>query len=223
MFSVPFGPWNPDKANHFAGNQSTKSFFINEGGRFKTRFFSDKCFCLIRNTGLSELINKKSETIDSFFDRILYKGVSNYEDDILFSLHESLLKTKEIAPNSTRDLFHFDGEIYVIVIFVSNRLGKHPYRNLDTIKSISDDIKLFEGYSYFTKTPIAYGKCSKRSFHIRKDFAKKRYIKNVKNVVIGNFDSSDSVVNKNSYVMCERNGPCVKFTDMKFLGLNLME
>lgn len=129
------------------------------------------------------------------------------------------------VPNSTADLFHIDGEIYVAILFTSNNIKNQSksYRNLESIKNVSDDIKLFDGYQYFTERPIAYGKCRGRAFHIRQDFAKKSFIKSVKNVVIGEFDSRNSVINKNSYMVCGRNGPCVKFEDRKFLGLNLME
>ena len=72
------------------------------------------------------------------------------------------------------------------------------------MRNLSDDIGLFEGYSYFAKAPIAYGKYSKRSFHIRKNFAKKSYIQNLKNIVISDFDSRDSVIDKNTFIIYEK-------------------
>ena len=44
IFSVPFGPWNPDKADHFAGTQSTKGFFINQGGGSKHSLLATSAF-----------------------------------------------------------------------------------------------------------------------------------------------------------------------------------
>ena len=119
-------------------------------------------------------------------------------------------------------MFHFDGEIYVTILFnnIKNRSKYISYRTLESIKNTSDEIKLLDSYQYFTERPIAYRKCRGSAFYIRKYFAKKSFIKNV---VIRYFDSRNSVINEDSYIMCGRNVPCIKFKDRKFLGLNLME
>ena len=222
IFSVPFGGWGKRHRNntdHFAGSLETKRYFLSQGRGFKTRFFGDKAFCVIRNTGLAESL-REGDTVESFFHRILVDGVSPAEDDIICSLHASLLKTKELAPNSTRDLFHFKGQIYLILVFVSSR--KPPYRSLESMKSISDELILFHGYNFYTRTNMRRGGCRNASVHIGKDFCKKRSIKNVRNLTINDFGSRKSVINENAYVICGNNGPCAKIRDLKFLGLNLI-